>query len=64
MTSTRHGKERKQKAILDELQLLEKMRKEHEWIVFGQEEAQEEEEAEARLDSQAFGSTPQNPESE
>ena len=38
---------RKREAILRELQLLEKMRKEHEWVVFGQKEAEEEEKAEA-----------------
>lgn len=54
--------EKKQKAILEELQLLEKLRKEHEWIVVGQKEAEEEEEAEARIDSEASGSTPEKPE--
>ena len=46
-------KERKEEAILKELQLLEKMREEHEWVVFGQEEAEEEEKIEAELDSEA-----------
>ena len=31
-------KERKRKAILEELQLLEKMRKEQEWVIFDQKE--------------------------
>ncbi len=39
--------ERKRKAILAELQLLEKIRKEHEWIAIGQKEAEEEEEESA-----------------
>jgi len=52
--------ERKQKAILEELQLLEKLRKEHEWIVVGQKEAEEE----AKMDSEASGSTPEKPEGE
>lgn len=42
-------KKRNEKAILKELQLLEKMRKEHEWIVVGQNEAEEEEAAEAKI---------------
>jgi hypothetical protein len=50
--------ERKQKAILDELQLLEKLRREHEWVVVGQKEAEEEEEAELRMDSEASSSIP------
>ena len=56
--------ERKQKAILDELQLLEKLRREHEWVVVGQKEAEEEEEAELRMDSEAPGSTPEKPKGE
>lgn len=56
--------ERKQKAILDELQLLEKLIIEHEWIVVGQKEAEEEEEAELRMDSEASGSIPEKPEGE
>ena len=46
-----------EKAILEELQLLEKMRKEHEWIVFGQKEAEEEEEVEAHIDLETYNST-------
>jgi hypothetical protein len=45
-------KKRKGEAILKELQLLEKMRKEHEWAVFGQKEAEEEERIEAELDEE------------
>ena len=56
--------EEKQKAILDELQLLEKLRREHEWIVVGQKEAEEDEEAEARMDSEASDSAPEKPEGE
>jgi len=56
--------ERRQKAILDELQLLEKLRREHEWIVVGQKEAEEEEKAELRLDLGASGSIPKKPEGE
>jgi hypothetical protein len=51
--------EKKQKAILGELQLLEKLRREHEWIVIGQKEAEEEEEAELRIDSEASGLIPE-----
>jgi hypothetical protein len=56
--------EEKQKAILEELQSLEKLRKEHEWIVVGQKEAEEDEEAEARMDSEASDSAPEKPEGE
>jgi len=47
---------KKEQIILEELQLLEKMRKEHEWIVVGQKEAEEEEKAEAELGSEAYHS--------
>ena len=53
-----------EKTILEELQLLEKMRKEHEWVVFGQKEAEEEEKIEAELDSEASESAPGKPEAE
>lgn len=56
--------EKKQKAILDELQLLEKLRREHEWIVVGQKETEEEEEAELRMDSEASGLIPEKPKGE
>lgn len=55
-------KKRQEKAILEELQLLEKMRKEHEWVVFGQKEAEEEEKIEAELDIAASESTLGKPE--
>jgi hypothetical protein len=54
--------EKKQKAILNELQLLEKLRKEHEWVFVGQKEAEEEEEAELRLDSEVPSPMPEKPE--
>ena len=57
-------KKRKRKAILRELQLLEKVRKEHEWVVFGQKEAAEEEKAEEELESEAFHSTTEQSEKE
>ena len=41
------------KIILEQLQLLEKIRREHEWVVIEQEEAEEEEKAEAELESEA-----------
>ena len=50
-------KEKRDKAILEELQLLEKMTKEHEWAVFGQKEAEEEETTEAKIDSEINGSS-------
>ena len=56
--------EKKQKAILDELKLLEKLRKEHEWIVVGQKEAEEEEKTELILDSEASGLIPEKPKGE
>jgi len=55
-------KKRQEKAILEELQLLEKMRKEHEWVIFGQKEAEEEEKIEAELDIEASESTLGKPE--
>ena len=41
------------KIILEQLQLLEKIRREHEWVVIEQKEAEEEEKAEAELESEA-----------
>ncbi len=64
MDKEEEGEKRKEDAILEELQLLEKMRKEHEWVVFGQKEAEEEEEIEAELDSEASDWTPGKPEAE
>ena len=49
---------KKELIILEELQLLEKIRREHEWVVIGQKEAEEEEKAEAKLGSEAFHSQP------
>ena len=46
-------KKEEKKIILEQLQLLEKIRKEHEWVVVGQKEAEEEEKAEAELESEA-----------
>ena len=37
-------KKKKEEAILKQLQFLEWMMKQHEWVVFGQKEAEEEEE--------------------
>ncbi len=62
MDKEEEGKKRKEDAILEELQLLEKMRKEHEWVVFGQKEAAEEEKIEAELDIEASESTLGKPE--
>ena len=62
MDKEEEGKKRKEDAILEELQLLEKMRKEHEWVVFGQKEAEEEEKIEAKLDIEASESTLGKPE--
>lgn len=49
---TKKEKEKKEKAIIEELRLLEKIRKEHEWVAVGQKDAEEEEEAEVRLESE------------
>jgi len=56
--------EKRQKAILEELALLERMRKLHEWTVFGQEEAEGLEKAEEKLESEAPDSTSDQPEGE
>ncbi len=53
-------KEREEKAILAKLNLLANMRKRHEWTVVGHEEAEDEEKAEAELDSE----TSEQPEGE
>ncbi|TET16592.1 MAG: hypothetical protein E3J75_04775 [Dehalococcoidia bacterium] len=50
-------REKEEKALLEKLTLLAKMRKQHEWIVFGQQEAEDEEEAETKIDSEASDST-------
>lgn len=46
-------KKEEKKIILEQLQLLEKIRKEHEWVVVRQKELEEEEKAEAELESEA-----------
>jgi hypothetical protein len=51
------GSEKENEAVLKKLALLGEMRKLHEWTVFGQKEAGDEEETEARIDSQAYNST-------
>ena len=48
--------DKKRKALLAELNLLAEMMKRHEWAAFGQKEAEEEEQTEARLDSEVSGS--------
>jgi hypothetical protein len=53
--------EREREAILKKLALLGEMRKLHEWTVFGQKEAEDEEETEARIDSEASNSTGEPP---
>ena len=50
-------KDREEKAILAKLTLLAKMRKLHEWTVFGQREAEDEERAETEIDSEASDTT-------
>ena len=50
--------EKEKKIILTKLQLLANMRRQHEWIAFGQKEASEEEEAETKIDTEASDSTP------
>ena len=51
-------KKKEEKAILAKLQLLASMRKQHEWVVVGQKEADDEEKAEAKIDSEAPDSIP------
>jgi len=48
--------EKERKALLAKLNLLADMMKRHEWTVFGQKEAEEEEAAEAKIDSEASDS--------
>jgi len=50
-------RDKEEKAILAKLTLLAEMRKLHEWTVFGQREAEDEEQAETEIDSTASGST-------
>lgn len=56
--------EKEKKALMEKLRLLAKMRKQHEWIAFGQKEAETEEEAETKIDSAASESTTDEPEGE
>jgi len=57
-------KEKEEKALLQKLRLLANIRKQHEWIAFGQKEAEDEEEAETKIDSVASDSTTDEPEGE
>jgi hypothetical protein len=57
-------KEKEREAVLKKLALLAEMRKRHEWTVFGQKEAEDEEEAEAHIDLEASDSTVEKPEGE
>ena len=57
-------KDREEKAILAKLTLLAKMRKLHEWTVFGQREAEDEEKAETEIDSEASDAKIDQPEGE
>lgn len=50
-------KEKEERAILAKLALLARIRKLHEWTVFGQKEAEDEEKAESEIDSEASDST-------
>jgi len=40
---------KKDKAIIEQLRLMEKLRKDHEWVAVGQKEAEKEDKAERRL---------------
>ena len=64
MDREEEGNKRKEDAILKELQLLEQMRKEHEWAIFGQKEAEEEEKIETELYKEIFDSTLGKPDPE
>ncbi len=55
------GSEKENEAVLKKLALLGEMRKLHEWTVFGQKEAEDEEEAEAKIESEASNSTGKPP---
>lgn len=54
-------KKRNEEVTLKKLQLLEGMMKQHEWVVFGQKDAEEEERIEAELDPEASDSAPEKP---
>lgn len=53
---------KKEEATLKRLQLLEGMVKQHEWAVFGHQEAEEVERIETELDSEASNRTYSEPE--
>jgi hypothetical protein len=53
--------EKEEKALLEKLRLLANIRKQHEWIAFGQKEAEDEEEAETEIDSEASSSATGEP---
>jgi hypothetical protein len=53
--------EKEEKALLEKLRLLANIRKQHEWIAFGQKEAEDEEEAETKIDSEASSSATGEP---
>ena len=57
-------KERKEAALLGKLTLLDNMIKLHEWTRFGPQEAEEEAQLEAKLDSEAAGLNTYVPENE
>jgi len=52
MGKTEEEKKKEEKAILTKLALLARMRKLHEWTVFGHSEAEEEERKEAEIDKE------------
>ena len=58
------GTEKERKTLLAKLTLLAKMMKLHEWTTFGQKEAEDEEKAEADIDSETSGSPAEPPEGE
>ena len=55
------NEEKKREVILKELTLLEEMRRLHEWTVFGQKEAEDEEKTEMEIDSGASNLTTDQP---
>jgi len=55
---------KKDKAIIEQLRLMEKMRKDHEWVIVGQQEAEKEEEAEIKLETEASEPTAEKSEEE
>lgn len=61
---TPEEKKKEEEALREELTLLGSMMKLHEWTRFGQNEAQEEEEIETKLDSEASGSKTERSENE